>query len=542
VENGTQILAVNGSLNFTKNAIKAAHQVNYEWAFEFEKDRQYDELDVIRADYEWHKSMCHPFFGELDELISQNPDLDRKEAIVQWLTAHNIDENEEVGMMIRDFNKEILSAPPDVEQTPVLRINPVSNSKKLKLIEEIFKPFEPSRTDAGITINPKLYLDHRVCNYPMMDIDMDAEVVHIGLFGERKCLTVESIPPQMLDKCLKHIECYIKTAKRSRTRDPHIAMLSMYEALLCVLAAPFSTEYHKMYSVQVGGIQKRGPRIPHLFGPTSNGKTHFFWFASKLLTGEVIEPLAGEQATKKNVKGLLVFNSAFPIIYDDLTSGKWNKSGPMDPIIKNYWDTWWTSEKVFPQLILSSNDRCPEGPMKSRVKEIEFAMKFKDTSENKKLVGKLLNFDNQIFKLFSKKYIRKLKQPKLAYCDEVLAVARECFQEMYREAGRDLPDYFPTQPLETYCDPGKEMWYDLVKRDGKAQLKRNGKAIQIRFASDMHSSEIGRHLKCLPTELLPRRNGNLVTIDPPEDFIAWFGPINRVDALRTRVEDWWGGN
>ena len=121
-------------------------------------------------------------------------------------------------------------------------------------------------------------------------------------------------------------------------------------------------------------------------------------------------------------------------------------------------------------------------------------------------------------------------------------IARECFQEMYQEAGRPLPDFFPVKRLGTYVDSGRDMWYDLVKRDRKARLKMNGNALQIKFDEDMKTGEINRYLKCLPNDLLRSRNGNLVTIDPPEDFIAWFGPINRVDALRTRVVDWWGGS
>ena len=468
-------------------------------------------------------------------------DQDRKEVIEQWLTAHTVSDEEEIGQLIRELNRDILSGNIIPEQVPVIRINPSVGSKKLKMMEEFLKPFEPTRVEGGLAINPKLYLDHSVC-YPMMYIDMEAENVRIGIASERKDLTTDSIPPKLLDRYLEHIERYVQTAKLSKTKDVRIAMLSMYEALLCVLSEPFSTEYHKITSLLVGGKQKRGPRIPHLFGPSSNGKTHFFWFATKLLTGEVIDSLAGEQVKKKVVRGYLTYNSAFPMIFDDLPAGKWKKSGPMDPIIKNYWDTWWTPEQVFPQLILSSNDRCPEGPIKTRVKEIEFAMKFQDTPKNKRYFWQLLNFENQIFKLFSSKYISKLKRPDLRYCEEELVIARECFQEMYQEAGRPLPDFFPVKRLGTYVDSGRDMWYDLVKRDRKARLKMNGNALQIKFDEDMKTGEINCYLKCLPNDLLRSRNGNLVTIDPPEDFIAWFGPINRVDALRTRVADWWGGS
>ena len=54
----------------------------------------------------------------------------------------------------------------------------------------------------------------------------------------------------------------------------------------------------------------------------------------------------------------------------------------------------------------------------------------------------------------------------------------------------------------------------------------------------MNSAEIGRYLKCLPNDMLRRRNGSLITIDMPEDFEEWYGPINKVDEVKKKVSGW----
>ena len=83
-ENDKEIMAMNGSLNFTKSGTEAKHQRNYLWGFKFEKGGDYPELNKIQDDYKWHKSMCYSFFGDYEELIAKNPEVDRKDLAVQF--------------------------------------------------------------------------------------------------------------------------------------------------------------------------------------------------------------------------------------------------------------------------------------------------------------------------------------------------------------------------------------------------------------------------------------------------------------------------
>ena len=545
MENDKEIVALNGSLNFTKSGTEAKRQKNYLWGKKFEKRLDYVELDTIQSDYEWMKSMCYPFFGDYEDLLAKNPNEDKRDLAIQFLEADLITDEHEMNVAFSDMKKEILSGDIDLDAPYVMRLSPALGNERFKKMEKVLSPFGSTRLEDGFSIEPRGFLNHKDISYPMMAINLEKEMVTIGISGEKKSLTDDSYSSEEINSFLSHIEAYIETAKLSKNQDHKIAMLSMYEALLYMIWAPFSDEYHKQRHKVVGSTaNKTGPKILHLHGPSSNGKTHFFVFASKLLTGEIIEAIPGEKLAIKHVQGFLNYKSNHPIIYDDLPSGKWGKGKPTD-LIKSYWDAWYNPKFSHPQLIISSNDRCPNGPVKRRIMEIEFAMKFKETPKNEKIFNDLLAYDNSIFKIFSKKFIVKLKGAKVNDFSEQLHLAKKCFKELYKEANRPLPSFFPSKSLEFYVDSGRRKWNELIKRDKKAGIKRKGDVIQVKFDKDMALNqgrwdsvdEIANYINCLPNDMMTSRNGNLLTIESGEDFLEWFGPITRFGKFKR----WWKG-
>jgi len=539
-ENDNEIVALNGSLNFTKSGIEAKHQKNYLWGKKFTKGVKYDDLNKIQEDYEWHKSMCYPFFGDYEELIVKNPEVDRKDLAVQFLEADLITDEHEMNVAISDMTKDILSGDIDLDVPYLVKLNPALGNDRFKKMESILSKFGGTRLDDGISIEPRGFLNHKETSYPMMDIDMEKEMVAVGLFGEKKLLTQDSYTSKEINSFLEHIESYIQTAKLSKNQDDNIAMLSMYEALLYILWSPFADEYHKKKRIVIGSTaNKTGPKILHLHGPSSNGKTHFFIFASKLLTGELIDSIPGDKLAIKHVQGFLTYKSNYPIMYDDLPSGKWGKGKPTD-LIKSYWDSWYDPKFSHPQLIVSSNDRCPNGPVKRRITEIEFAMMFKETPANEKIFNDLLEYDNPIFKIFSKKFMIKLKKATVNDFSEQLNITKMCFKELYEEANRQLPNFFPSESLESYVDSGRRKWKELIERDGKAQIKKKGDIVQVKFDEDMSLNqgrwdsvdEVANYISCLPNDIMTSRNGNLLTIESAEDFLEWYGPITRIGKFK----------
>jgi hypothetical protein len=373
-----------------------------------------------------------------------------------------------------------------------------------------------------------------------MEIDMEKELVTIGISGERKILTNDSYSPEEINTYLNHIENYIETVRLAKNKNERNAMLSVYEALLYFFWAPFADEYHKQRQKIVGGFSnKRGPDILHLYGPSSNGKTAFFTFASKMLTGEIIEAIPGDDFAKAHVLGLLSYRSNYPIIYDDLPSRKWNGDGPTQ-LIKSYWDAWYDPKFPYPQLIISSNDTCPNGPLKRRILEIEFEMKFDETTENEKIFNDLLAYNNPIFEIFSKVFLRKLKNANEDDFENQLHLAKQCFKELYKLADRDIPDFFPDNQLEFYIDSGKQKWSELINQASKAKIRKKGSTVQVQFDQDMaiapakygSTDEITKYINYLPNNMMYTRNGTLLTIDSGQDFLEWFGPITRIGKMK----------
>ena len=231
-------------------------------------------------------------------------------------------------------------------------------------------------------------------------------------------------------------------------------------------------------------------------------------------------------------------------MYDDLPSRKWNKDGPTQ-LIKSYWDAWYNPKFSHPQLIISSNDTCPNGPLKRRVYEIEFEMKFDETTDNEKIYNDLLAYDNQIFKIFSKIFLQKLKVAKNSDFKNQLCLTKKCFEDIYNKANRPIPDFFPKNNLEFYIDSGKQKWHELVYHANKAKIANKGNTIQIQFDHDMaviptkygSTDEITKYINFLPNNMMYTRNGTLVTVDSGQDFLDWFGPITRFG----RLKKWWKG-
>ena len=539
-ENDNEIVALNGSLNFTKSGIEAKHQKNYIWGKKFTKGVKYDDLNKIQEDYEWMKSMCYPFFGDYEELIAKNPEVDRKDLTVQFLEADLITDEHEMNVAISDMKKDILSGDIDLDAPYVVKLNPVMGKKNIEKMDTFLSKFGGTRSDNRISIEPRGFLNHKNTTFPNMEIDMEKELVTIGISGERKILTNDSYSPEEINTYLNHIENYIETVRLAKNKNERNAMLSVYEALLYFFWAPFADEYHKQRQKIVGGFSnKRGPDILHLYGPSSNGKTAFFTFASKMLTGEIIEAIPGDDFAKAHVLGLLSYRSNYPIIYDDLPSRKWNGDGPTQ-LIKSYWDAWYDPKFPYPQLIISSNDTCPNGPLKRRILEIEFEMKFDETTENEKIFNDLLAYNNPIFEIFSKVFLRKLKNANEDDFENQLHLAKQCFKELYKLADRDIPDFFPDNQLEFYIDSGKQKWSELINQASKAKIRKKGSTVQVQFDQDMaiapakygSTDEITKYINYLPNNMMYTRNGTLLTIDSGQDFLEWFGPITRIGKMK----------
>ena len=72
-----------------------------------------------------------------------------------------------------------------------------------------------------------------------------------------------------------------------------------------ILSTPFHSEYMRLRRQVFGITEERGPRVLHLFGETSNGKSSSLTYCSKILTGnEIVSPMDGDGFTQTEVTNL----------------------------------------------------------------------------------------------------------------------------------------------------------------------------------------------------------------------------------------------
>ena len=73
-------------------------------------------------------------------------------------------------------------------------------------------------------------------------------------------------------------------------------------------------------------------------------------------------------------------------------------------LIKAYWENSWSSEKTYPLGIFNTNHDRMEEWSKTRVRRLDFLVKFKGTSDEQIRLQGLLERQNLVFPAFSKIY------------------------------------------------------------------------------------------------------------------------------------------
>jgi hypothetical protein len=124
---------------------------------------------------------------------------------------------------------------------------------------------------------------------------MEKEAVYLGWNGKSIPRTCEKYDAKVIDDSLDKFEQFIESVDYAEPEFPLLAKTSVSEALLYILSSPFHHEYMKTRREIFGITEERGPRILHLYGGTSNGKSKLLTYCSLLLTGkEIINPLDGD--------------------------------------------------------------------------------------------------------------------------------------------------------------------------------------------------------------------------------------------------------
>ena len=268
----------------------------------------------------------------------------------------------------------------------------------------------------------------------------------------------------------------------------------------------------------------------YIYGPAQNGKTTFLRYSLKLITGSLVEPLQPAWFTKPRVQGAAAVGTCFPLMFDDMTSFL---TKTFEDLTKSHWETSWTEEDQFPQLVFTSNVMSLREWAKSRMKRIDFDVHFVPTTQAQEHLASILEKPNPLYRWFAHAYLERLRQSGWLRDDE-LATAREIMEQLYERANRALPSYFPKLPLEELYDPDLRVWKELL-RHGKARIHRDRDETAIQFSEDLEHSEIQEYRSALPQTVKYRKRGKTIIVENPKDFDDWLRGGDAKQSLVSRL-------
>jgi len=523
-----------GSANFSETARKALKQHNYVAYWDLKNNDSL--LTQFLEDYKAHLKNSRLFLDDLIKL-TETKDEEEERVIRTWL-SQDVGEikdlvESETARVFTDLTKQTLDSlereeTPEAEETSprddrgeVTVVIP-SDARTQESIEKKLQPLRPSIARSELRVKATDFSEYvkRSCGVPLMGLDKAKRKASLHMGQYQDVLSKPAESKEAVHEALAHIEEYVESYRFGESIDFKRIQANVFEALLYVLSAPFAHEFKKMKK-QVD-MYSRGPSFLYLYGPSFNGKTNFLRFCLKLITGRHLEPIAQEYFNKTRIMNAKMFGTVFPLMFDDVNIGS---GSPLETVLKNYWEVWWTSDHPVPQIIMTTNRFNPPEWANTRIKRINFDVKFdqKDIKASESL-NKILNTDSDFFKYFSYHYLEKLDSP----IDEIkedllvdeLRLARKIVTELYTFADRPLPDYFPQVPVETIYDIDKMEWQELFETQVLSQEDQTNK-IFVHADKTMNTFEVERFMRLLPQGVKAKRKGHTIIIEGKEKYREW---------------------
>jgi hypothetical protein len=532
LERADLVRVIQTSANLTATAQEARRQTNYAWYLDVPPEHPF--LGQLNQDYESHLRGCSLFMGDLMELLKQRLDTDRKQVIEAWLKGGAIEEQDvEIRGIFHELSASLAEAT-DLREERVTVLQLPESELARKKVERRLAPLKPILAGQnrmhvnGSAFIRYVYETHRV---PLLILSRERKELLLGLDTPMTALTQAPSDRAAVDRGLKLIEDYLATVDGGESANPLPAKAGMFEALLYVFFTPFANEYMRAKRARYGLIDTRGPRFLYIYGPSQNGKTTFLRFALKLVTGRIIEPLSRQDFTKTRINSAVLTETAFPLVFDDVDP---SRTPGIEDVFKSYWERWWRDQYVSPQIVIASNTPRLKEWAKSRVKRIDFDVHFAPTETDKERLARLFSLDNLVFGWFSHLYLSHLDDNELPGDDE-LRLARTVIRELYDYAGRSLPEFFPSEPIERLYDPGLRDWRDLLYGLRKAAVEEQGNRKLVAFSKDMQHWEINDYRGYLPQTIKYQRKGNTIVIENPSEFDRWLGQAPRDPGLWSRL-------
>ncbi len=550
LNNGDNHRVIVGSPNFSETAKKAIKQHNYVVYWDLKSKDQL--LEAFNKDFTAHLKNSVLFLDDLLKLI-ENRDEPEEKIIRTWI-SQDVGEiadivESETSRILSDLTRQALKSVEDPESSGQQEAQTVDEKGEIRVIipsdirtrdgiEKKLYPLNPTIVDSELRLKPNVFSSFvkKSCGIPLMGVDRQLKKVYLHMGDHQDLLFMPPEDRSLVDQGLEYIESYVESYRLGECLDYNKIQMNVFEAILYVLSAPFAHEFKTMKK-QVD-MYSRGPEYLYLYGPSFNGKTNFLRFCLKLVTGKNLEPISQEHFNKSKIMGAKTFATVFPLMFDDVTIG----SNPtIEKVLKNYWEVWWTSDHPVPQIIMTTNKPNPPEWAKTRIKRINFDVKFDQKNvQASETLNRILNTRCGFFKLFAWKYLDKLNQPldsikEYLLVDE-LSLARTVFRELYEFTDRPVPEYFPSVPVDNIYDTDKMEWIELFRNNVLTENQQANKVI-VQADKNIATYEVEKFMAYLPQGVKAKRSGHVIIIEGREKYLEWMNLSQKEKGLWKRFLD-----
>lgn len=321
-----------------------------------------------------------------------------------------------------------------------------------------------------------------------------------------------------IGEALERVEEYIETVDDfGETQQPEAVKAQMWEVIIWYFWSSFCEDYCEEYKSRSIDLDKYIHDL-YLFGETNSGKGTLANYAQSLISDNAVSGLTdGDSLGKRVLRGVRKADTRFPVTFDDISPRNINNQ-----VYLNYREKHWSNDgTAVPAVAFVSNHDLPEERIQNRMKTIHLPVQFEDAHARAEEMTNYIERTNPIFAFFANRFEKKeVAVPEES--DDTLIEARRTVVELYEEADREIPDYFPSEaPAEKSYDAGKHIWKTAFEAD-IVEFDSRGDNLIAEFQSDVSKYSARTYDRALSTDIRSECQGQKIIIKTPEKAKEWF--------------------
>lgn len=542
------------SANFSKNGWANTKQKNMAVIFYTDGEQEFDDfMDEWFGEFKEYGSQ---FMGDLLEKVDEEEDKDLEEQVYAFVDGRTTNEDESA-----ELQKKITQ---ELENTEVEKVGVIGDYEDEDEVDMTVSVEDPQAADVRIRANlsgfdniqnnlkshartlddmhvggnslempagtASRYTEEQF-GVPKMWRDEEGRIVLQQYDGKQKIFD-RDVPEgtASIDTALARVEEYIETVDDfGETQQSEAVKAQMWEVILWYFWSPFCEDYTEEYKSRGIDLDKYIEDL-YLFGETNSGKGTLANYAQSLISDNAVTGLTdGDSLGKRVLRGVRKSDTRFPVTFDDVQPRDVD-----DEVYLNFREKHWNDNgPAVPAVAFVSNYDLPEKRIQNRVKTIHLPVQFENAHARAEQMNNYIERPNPLFAFFAKKFgNRDVAVPKES--DDTLVTAREVMTELYEEADRELPSYFPSDgPAEKKHDAGKHLW-KTAHDTGIVSFEERGDNLIAQFDNEMSKYSARTYDRALSSDIRSESQGQKIIIKNPTKTKEWL-PFNPNPSLIQRL-------